>query len=468
MSLSFVSRAEQIDHLRCAVTSGATGPVVITGEPGIGRTTVLTCALNCADSGRDEIIWLRASRDRPFATLSGSWLTSLPAGSSIENATAMMGRADGRRLVVAADDAHLMDYSSLLALSGLMRRGGALLLATRPLGSARMGHPDLSDCLTYEKGIQLITLLPLSVSDIAAVLARIPGQAVPSSAAEAVQAATGGNPRQLHELIARASPAGPPPADQAFPGAARLAAAAWDAWRRLAIERAEQLTQLALRCGIREEIGPVRAMLLLLRGRTGECVAFLESLGAVPDASGELAVAHAMALALGLDQPRTAGEFLLAAARRDRAAAEFLLAFRAWLLAIAGLEAQAASGLAGLSRSDRRAALFIHAANALLARLSDHRAETVFHFRRALATAETCCDGFPWMRPYLQASLIDALLLAGRVKEAVSAAQRFHAREPAAGWAIAVSLDTLIAKCPSGPRYPVMGDREKESAAWPD
>lgn len=52
---------------------------------------------------------------------------------------AIAGYAGGRRLVVAADDVHLVDQASLLALRELSRDGRAVLLVTRPLTT---GPPD--------------------------------------------------------------------------------------------------------------------------------------------------------------------------------------------------------------------------------------------------------------------------------------------------------------------------------------
>ena len=71
------------------------------------------------------------------------------------------------------------------------------------------------------------------------------------------------------------------------------------AWRRLALDRTDGLCRLALGCGAREEIAPIWAMLLLLRGRTQECMAFLESLDVAGQMPLWLAAVRALALALG-------------------------------------------------------------------------------------------------------------------------------------------------------------------------
>jgi hypothetical protein len=464
MKWDFVSRAEQIEYVRQAVISRASGTIVVTGEPGMGRTTFLACCLDCADPERDQIVLLNPSRGAPHATLRADCLPSLPGSATTrEVVEALARRAAGRRLIVAADDAHLMDYSSLLALGGLVRRGLALLLLTRPLVTSRLNRPDPTSCLAHDRDTKTIILLPMSVGEVASVLAGVIGGPVPSSTAEAMHAATGGNPGLLRALVAgsqvaeaKSTPGGHGADDMTrpskdlpviradYPGTGQLVRATWKAWRELTLDRTDRLCRLGLQCGAAEEIAPIWAMLLLLRGQVSQCTAFLESLDAQRRMSPRLAMVGALALALGLGQPDEASELLLASAGQDGKPIEFLLALRAWILAVCGREAMVADALAALSRGDRTTALFFHAAKAMLAELRDQRTESVFHLRRAIASADTSSDDHPWIRPYLQASLIDALLLCGRTKEAVSAAQRFHANEPSSGWDIAVSIDTLV------------------------
>lgn len=457
MTWNFVSRAEQAEYVSRAILSHATGSIVITGEPGMGRTTFLSRILQYADSQCDEIVKLNASCDAPLITLRASSFTELPDSAAIrEFVDAIIERVGGRRLIVAADDAHLMDYSTVFVLRELVRRGVALLVMTRPLVSSRLNRPDPTMCLAHERDTEILTLLPLSVGEIAAALSGMTSGQVSRSAAEAVHAATRGNPGCLRALVE----------GDAYRGRENLVNAAWDSWRRLAIERTDQLCRLALSCGVQEEIAPIWAMLLLLRGRAGECVAFLESLDIPGRLPPGLAMVHALALTLGAGRPDEASDLLLSSASGDSGwPTEFLLAFRAWILAISGREGAVTDALVELSRRDRATALFIHAAKAVLAELRGRRTESVFHLRRAIASAETSSDDYPWIRPYLQASLIDALMLCGRVKEAVSTAQHFHAHEPSSGWEIAVSLYTQIANQALALGFSSAGERRLPTAS---
>ena len=94
---------------------------------------------------------------------------------------------------------------------------------------------------------------------------------------------------------------------------------------------------------------------------------------------------------------------------------------------------EAASALRTIRHTDRETALFVHAARAGVTRLGGQAAETVFHLRRALATAEGCGDSYPWMRSYLSVCLDDALIVAGRGTEVDSVTTRLRSRESASG-----------------------------------
>lgn len=447
MTWDFVSRAEQVEYVRQAILSRRTGSIVVTGEPGMGRTTFLARALTYTDPGLDKIMWLTPSSDTPFATLRAGDGWVLPDSVTAKEAVEMVADIlDSRRLVVAVDDAQLMDYSSLFVLRGLVRRKKALLLVTRPLLSGRLNSTDPTSCLAHDRDTRTIMLLPMSMGEVSSTLARVAGGRVSVPLAEAAHAVTKGNPSLLRALVVQTqvAPAVRAKADGRCLGVEQMVEAAWEAWRSLALERAERLCQLAMRCGAAEQVAPIWAMLLLLRGHVAECTEFLKPLVIVRSLSPRLAVVHALAIALGSGHLADASDFLLASASHTGKATGFLLAFRAWILAVGGQEALATEALMEISRSDRETALFVHAAKAVLAELGGQRNESVFHLRRAIASSEGSSDDYPWIRPYLHASLIDALMLCGRVKEAASVAQNFHAYEPSSGWDIAVSLDTLI------------------------
>jgi hypothetical protein len=464
MPSRFVGRGELIERARCVLQRRCSpGPIVIVGEPGMGRTAVLTRILGGAGAGSDEIVRLCPSGDAPLAALRSGFGSVLPPSAALDDAVqAIYEHAAGRRLVIAADDAHLMDHPSLLALREVSRSGGAVVIVTRPVPAGLPARPDPTECLAYEAGLQRLVLLPLGVDEVAAVLADAVGVPVRQATAEAVQLATGGNPRLLHELVtgtrlaecmARRGerwgvglPARKARAVRTYSGVARLVETTWEAWQELAVERADQLCRLALWCGLCDEIAPIWAALLLLQGQPAACIDFLESVRTESVVTApQLALIKALALALGLGRTEDMSSVQIGTVGCRDGSLHVGLAYSAWLLALTGHGTAAAAALRTIERTDPETALFVHAARGALACLGDLHTESVFHLRRALATAEGCKTSCPWMRPYLKAALIDALFLSGRTEEALTAARRFHAHEPGSGWELVVALEALIA-----------------------
>lgn len=478
MPWSFVGRAEQVESLRAALRRADPGPLLIMGEPGMGRTSLLTQALECAGK-REETAWLRPSGEAPLGALRAGLPDIVPPGATVDEASsALSDHVAGHRLTVVADDAHLMDQATLLALRDLVRGGGAMLVLTRPVPTATRLKPDPSDCLAYEQGTHKLLLPPLSGTEVATVVGGLMGGPADIATAEALRAATGGNPRRLralmmdHGLAERmvlrddqwrldlvGGSAGPAASGE---DGSRLVQAAHEAWREQAAERADQLCRLAIWRGLGDQVAPVWSVLLFLAGQGAEAIAFLDSLGEPPSAAvPQLAVIKAMILAIGLRQVEAGARQLAAAASSHASSSGLLVASRAWIMAVSGRPDEAAEALVTVSRSDRDTAMFVHATRAAV---SGNSAETVFHLRRALAVAASCRDSWPWMAPYLNACLIDALMLAGRISEATSAAAGFHAGQPGSGWETASSLAELIGCCsggsaPAAAEMPAAGER---------
>lgn len=471
MDWHFVGRSEHLERIRARLGEPGAGPLVVTGEPGIGRTSVVRKALEGLDPERDALLEVRPGGHEPFSSLRHL----LPAGGARpagrdavrEVADAVAAMAGGRRPVLVADDAHLADHDTMLVLQRLNRHAGAFLLLTHPEPAARTRGADPVDCLRYERGITTVRLPPLSADEVGVVLARLVDGPVRPATTEALHAATGGNPGLLHDIVVRQdlrrrmvraggrwrlddSPPGESPA-LTCRGIAHLLDAVARAWESLALDRVEDLCRLATWSGADADVALVKAAVLLLRGRAAEACAVLDTAASADDAHPLLL--RAMCLAFGQQRPAEADELLAAAAAaspdRDR-----LHAYRAWLLAVSGRSTEAAAVVAGLThRGDRHAALFAHAAEALGALESGRAGTAISALRRALVLAEADRPLLPWMAPYLRAYLIDALLLAGRITEATSLAGEFHAAAPNCGWKVAVTMAALTtaARSPAVP-----------------
>lgn len=214
--------------------AGTTQLVLVTGEPGIGKTAVLTAfaaeaaergatvlRANCWDGGAPAYWpWVQALRGVPpgelgaVAELLGS-APERPAGSGAEaadtrfrlfDATAglltRLGREAG--LVVVLDDLQWADAASLRMLEFLARHLGParvlLLGAYRELAG---GLPAAA---------QVVPLRGLDAAEVAAVMTAVAGPRPEAGLADRVWRRSGGNPLFVRELT-RLLQAGPDTAD---------------------------------------------------------------------------------------------------------------------------------------------------------------------------------------------------------------------------------------------------------------
>lgn len=470
MPWHFVGRTEQIERIRATVAAPDAGPLVITGESGMGRTTVLRQALDGLDDADRLMIHLTPDGGYlPFATvhdhLPEDFPTTAPLGVGVRIAVdAILNRADGRRVVVVVDDAHLADHASMLVLRDLHRRADALPLITRPSAATPARVPDPLDCLRYERGIQTLCLPPLSADDVGVVLSTELGGRVRRATFEALHAVTRGNPRLLHDLVGEGRIGDHAVQDggtwrfdarRTTVGTAldadcvtRLVEATHKAWCELSLDRAEELCCLAKWSGASERVAAVHAGVLLLRGKAVEALRFLDSLPMRQSDNtswSRTAPTRALVLALGLGRTEEAGELLRRVAGTNPERRTHLLALRAWLLAVTGSPTEATTALDVLDRgADRDAALFTRAARAAVELARDSPATAVPHLRRALIAAQSRREDVPWMTPYLTANLIDALLLAGRLTEATAVASEFHGGRRDNGWNVVATLAEFI------------------------
>ncbi|MDP4506230.1 ATP-binding protein [Nonomuraea turcica] len=442
MNWHFVGRREQLAMIRTVLRAAGGDPLIVTGEPGAGRTRLVEHVLESGEAARYEIVLLG------------------PRDGAGEIAARVRAVPQDRPLLLVMDDAQDSDDESLLALRAAAGRSPhARVLVTTVSGPAAR-RPDPVDCLRFEPGACIVDVPPLTAEEVSALLGGLAGGHVRQATADALHAATGGNPGLLREFLVgrglserltrgaagwefQCATEWPPPPDPAA-ATPRLVDATREAWASRAFDRAFELCKAAVWCGEGHAVSVPLAHLLLLRGRGRDSMAFLDSLpDGVVRSTPHLALARAVNLTRGPGGPAAAAEFLLraavAAGPRPR---PLLLAYRAWVLALTG---RSAGDAGAIERPDRETALFVHAAQAM-ATLRTRPDEAVFHLRRALAlTAGGLEVGPPWLRPHLTACLIDALLLAGRAGEATLLAAGFHGGEPGSGWDVALAMSLAAA-----------------------
>ena len=237
----------RIDGLLVGAREGRSGTLVLTGEPGIGKSELCAYALQHADG----LTVLRAQgieseAELPFAALADLFRPVLgrigdippPQATALQAALALGPPASGDRfttcaatlslLAAAADDApllavvddvHWLDRSSAQALLFAARRldaeGVALLLAKRE-----------SDGTPFDgAGLPEVRLAGLEHEAATRLLEQSGNAAVAPHVAERLIVATGGNPLALLELPALLSAeqlAGTEPLDELLPTSERL------------------------------------------------------------------------------------------------------------------------------------------------------------------------------------------------------------------------------------------------------
>ena len=249
-----------IEGLLDATPAGAGGPLMVEGEAGAGKTSLLDAAAGLAE--RREMLVLRArggeyERDFPYGVvrqlfeplltgkdssaqlLSGSAALAAPvfdAGAgpdgdpfSVQHGlywlTVELASSAPLRLLV--DDAQWADQASLRALAYIARRldglAACLLLTVR---TGEPGEPvQLLDEIRRECRGRMIEPPPLSVSAAAALVEAEVGQELTQRFAESCREATAGNPFLLAELARTIAPEELARGDEEMDRLAELAAA---------------------------------------------------------------------------------------------------------------------------------------------------------------------------------------------------------------------------------------------------
>jgi DNA-binding CsgD family transcriptional regulator len=208
----FVGRNADLSRLVSVAGDPDGGGLVLSGEPGIGKSRLLREAVRGLPEQRYAVFHAAANvagAGLPFGGLAQILPPDPPAGPSpaglLQWATdAVRARAGGRPIVLAVDDAHLLDAPSA-SLTHLLVRQGATLLATVRTGEpvpgpiaalwteGLVGHADLAPLSTGESRDLLVTML---------------GGPVDASSARRLAELAAGNPLLLRELVLAARAGG--------------------------------------------------------------------------------------------------------------------------------------------------------------------------------------------------------------------------------------------------------------------
>jgi DNA-binding CsgD family transcriptional regulator len=193
-------RDEELRRVAAAIRPGAAG-VVVAGPAGVGKTRLAREALAVAGGRGATIVWAlgsTAARPLPLGAFAG--MSDVPAGDPAEAIGRMLEQlARHDRLVLAVDDAHLLDEHSAIVLHRVVVRKLAPTLVT-----IRTGEPasDPVTSLWKDDHVPRLDLAPLDLAGTAGLVARVLGGPVESASAHRLWSLTQGSPLFLRHLLA--------------------------------------------------------------------------------------------------------------------------------------------------------------------------------------------------------------------------------------------------------------------------
>jgi DNA-binding CsgD family transcriptional regulator len=206
VSWPLIGRRAELEALGAVIGDAGVDGVVLAGAAGVGKTRLAREALAQVEAAGRDVEWVAATRAAasiPFGAISHL----LPAGerigddrlNTLRRAAALLAeRGRGRPLVLAIDDAHLLDDASAALVHLLALRGLAVVLAT-----VRAGAPAPDSVVALWKDglarrLDLRTLAPEATAELLGVAL---GGPVDGVTGREVLRVTEGNPLYLRELV---------------------------------------------------------------------------------------------------------------------------------------------------------------------------------------------------------------------------------------------------------------------------
>jgi DNA-binding CsgD family transcriptional regulator len=361
MLLGRAAECERIERLVARARDGASGVLVLRGEPGIGKTALLEHA--AAAAGRATVLRVRAVESEVEVAFAGlhellrpvlgelgrlpdPQRAALEAALGLAPAAAaephlvgvatlglLAALAEEQPVLVLADDVQWLDGPSASALTFAARR--LLADAVTVLLVVRAGESSPID----GAGLEELALPGLAAAPARELLEAHAGRPVAADTADWLHAATGGNPLALVELAAEAPRLRPGPVGDHVPIGARIERALGRRLDRLPAEAVRALLAAAIADG--EELEPVLAAARELGGSVAGLEA-AEAAGLVELAAGRIAFRHPLVRSAVLARATPADRRIAHRAYADGLDPVAGAERRAWHVAAGTLEADEA------------------------------------------------------------------------------------------------------------------------------
>ena len=196
-SWPLTGRDEELRRVAAAIRPGAAG-IVVAGPAGVGKTRLAREAL--AHSGGATVVWAHgstAARPLPLGAFAG--VLDAPAGDAAGTiARALDQLARRQQLVLAVDDAHLLDEHSAIVLHRVVVRRLAPTVVTLRAGEPA---PDTVTSLWKDDHLPRLDLAPLDVAETTGLIAQVLGGPVESASAHRLWTLTEGSPLFLRHVL---------------------------------------------------------------------------------------------------------------------------------------------------------------------------------------------------------------------------------------------------------------------------
>jgi len=201
-----LGRDAELGLIADALERGGCCGVVISGEPGVGKTRLAAQAVTAATETGAAARRLLATASLgaiPFGVVA-PLLASAPPGTTdpleaVLAAIRALGEGASGRVLLAIDDAHLLDPGSVAVIQLAATTGLARVVLTVRAGEP---VPDGITALWKDAGAERIDLQPLSRSEVAALAEAVVGGPLDELSRRRLWEASQGNPLVLLELLA--------------------------------------------------------------------------------------------------------------------------------------------------------------------------------------------------------------------------------------------------------------------------